>query len=173
MLSAPQSLGRGVPQEAVLSPMIFTIFMSDLVEHLSSTIRWLIYADDIFLCSVSDSILVGRSHLQDALRVASQLFNWKMNICPVKCSAINLLCHKGGFDFDFYINGRLISWAREIKFLGFIITRWGGFQRHVDFIRKNNFTRVNILKSITSRHLGARSRHLLMLANSVVVSSEV
>ena len=72
VLSAPRSLGRGVPQGSVLSPVLFTIFMCDLVEHLGSRIRCLMYADDIFLHCVRDSISTGRSLLQDALRVASQ-----------------------------------------------------------------------------------------------------
>ena len=45
------------------------------------------------------------------------------------------------------------------------------FQRHVDFTRKKSLTSVNILKTMNSRHLGARSRHLFLLASSAIRSS--
>lgn len=44
------STGRGVLQGAVLSPILFTIFLSDFFEVLDGlSIKFLIYADDIFL----------------------------------------------------------------------------------------------------------------------------
>lgn len=162
----------GVPQGAVLSPILFTIFMADLFEALGFRVKCLVYADDIFIYFIGDSLSQCRLKLQEALRSISRWCEyWKLNIRPDKCSAINLSRRSGDCDFDFSVNGGLIEWAdNAVKFLGFIFARRGGLKPHCEYLRKKAFVRINVLKALASKRFGARSHHLVTLMTSSIRS---
>ena len=170
-MSTLRCLDRGTPQGAVLSPVMFTIFMCDFFETIGPNVRSLIYADDIFIYSICDSFDVGRIHIQDTLRNVSRWCDhWKMQISSEKSIAVDLSRRAADHDFHFYINNGRIQWSSSLKFLGFFFSRRGGFRRHVDYVRNKAFNRLNILKALASKNYGARSLQLLFLARSSICS---
>ena len=48
-ISSPSSVACGVPQESVLGPLLFTIFLSDITSVMKAhqSIKYAVYADDI------------------------------------------------------------------------------------------------------------------------------
>lgn len=126
-MSSSYFIGKGVPQGAVLSPILFTIFLADIFEIFGYGIRCLVYADDIFIYYIGDSIADCRIRLQDALRVIFRWCSyWNMSVRPDKCYAINLSRRRDACDFQFSIGCGLINWADEVKFLGCYFFCWGG-----------------------------------------------
>lgn len=169
VLSSVRSVNRGVPQGAVLSPILFTIFLSDLFEAIGSRVRCIIYADDILVYCCSDSIQDGRKFLQESLWDIQRWCRfWHMELNTDKCLAVNLSRRRGECDFSFWINSRPVRWSHSLKFLGFQFARRGGFRHQVDYLRGKALKRINILKALASRTYGARSFHLLTLANASI-----
>ena len=72
VLSSGRLLGRGVPQGAVFSPILFTIFLEDLFDTIGSPVPCVVYAHDIFIYCTDDFLGRCRIHLQDALRKIQQ-----------------------------------------------------------------------------------------------------
>lgn len=95
---------------------------------------------------------------------------WKLSIRPDKCQAMNLSRRLEDCEFDFSIDGGIIEWCEEIKFLCFYVTRRGGFRKHAEYLRMKIFSRVNILKSLAQKKYGYWSYHLLTLASSSIRS---
>lgn len=58
----------------------------------------------------------------------------------------------------------------EIKFLGFYFARRGEFQKHIEYLRKKAFNKLNTLKARADKRYGARTQHLPTLAFSSIRS---
>ena len=61
--------GVGVPQGGVLSPILFNIYTSRIIDILHLGIRYAMYADDLFLYTRSRTIAVARDALSGALNL--------------------------------------------------------------------------------------------------------
>ncbi|KAF2353867.1 Reverse transcriptase domain [Trinorchestia longiramus] len=88
-LGAVQSEGVpvtwGLPQGAVLSPLLFNIMLSDL--PVADGVQLIIYADDITILSKGDSLPEVRACLQRYLdSLATWFKKWKLIVNPAKCS---------------------------------------------------------------------------------------
>ena len=79
---------RGVPQESVLGPVLFSLFINDLLASLPSSIRCSFYADDLAIWSSSSLVPTVVEAKQGAL---FQLDRWSEYWClplnPSKCEA--------------------------------------------------------------------------------------
>ena len=81
LTSAAYPSVKGVPQDAVLSPILFTIFMSDYFDVLGYNVKWLVYSDDIFIYVVGDTLDQCSQNLQITLRdISLWCGHWKFSI---------------------------------------------------------------------------------------------
>lgn len=85
--------------------------MVDFFEALEGlSIKFLIYADDIFMYHDCVSLESSRVKLQKTLRFIMQWRSyWKLSIRPDKCQT-NILSRKlADCEFNFSVNGRIIE----------------------------------------------------------------
>ena len=81
----PKPLTVGVPQGAVLSPMLFNVMMHDLPKD--DNIKVITYADDITLLTSDLKIENARQKMQNYItRLSTWLEKWQMVVNPQKCS---------------------------------------------------------------------------------------
>ena len=97
----------GVPQGSVLGPILFNIFINDLVEGLHSKIS--IFADDTKLCKVinteEDSFLLQR----DLDRLGAWAEKWQMRFNTDKCKAMHIGRNNAS---HLYIHLVTLTWKR-------------------------------------------------------------
>jgi len=58
---------KGTSQGSTLSPILFDIYLKDIVNHLHKNSHILLYADDIVIYSTSNDILLARDSVQKSL----------------------------------------------------------------------------------------------------------
>ena len=79
--SSWRGITSGVPQESILGPLLFLIYIKNLPDSLSSNCK--LFADDTSLFSIVHEITISSSELNsDLTKVSEWVFKWKMSFNP-------------------------------------------------------------------------------------------
>ena len=120
----------GVPQGTVLGPILFVMYINDLLDQIES--NGVLYADDtkIFKCIMSKEDAYSLQSDIDKLEVWSNV--WLMNFHPRKCQALTL----GRFEdiqyaHKYKVRGHDIEHVNVEKDLGVHIDEELSFEEHI------------------------------------------
>ncbi|GBM67535.1 putative RNA-directed DNA polymerase from transposon X-element [Araneus ventricosus] len=163
---------EGVPQGSVLSVTLFIVHLSQILNHLPSSVHRSLYVDDLQIsCQGSNMLLIERQ-LQNAV---NKLVAWCDNnghaISPEKSRCVHF-CRKRNLHLDpvIYIRHFVIPVVNEIRFLGVIFDRKLTFLPHVLHLRKKCERSLNILKVLSKASWGADRTSLLRIYQAVILS---
>ncbi|KAF0751787.1 Reverse transcriptase domain-containing protein [Aphis craccivora] len=150
----------GVPQGGHLSPLLFSLFINSLSQHLNRA-KCLLFADDIKLFLKVDST-ADQAILQRELNLFS---TWVDRLGLVlnldKCHSITFTKSRSSTNRTYSINGFPLKQVFQIKDLGILYASSLSFNQHIEaivaralkvlgFIKRNtkHFTSVNCLRSL-------------------------
>jgi ribonuclease HI len=159
VLSDPLPLSAGVPQGAVLSPLLFNLMLMD-VPQLDG-VNVLLYADDITVCV--------RGTTMGAARALAQHY---LNIFRAYCTTWGLVVNAQKTVFQYFTHKRLnvpvlrygqqpLRYEQQHKLLGLILDaprlKWGP---HLCHLRTDVIRRMDLLKHLASPNWGVSCRFL-------------
>ena len=150
-LSDPCSIMSGVPQGSVLGPLLFILYLEDLIKLLQhySGVHIFAFADDLKLLS-SDP-----TQLQQALNIVERWSTtWQINLQLKKCEHITF-CHKNqqSNNHQFFINNTPIPQKNNVRDLGIILNNNLKWDPYINSIYSNSINLVYvIIKSFKSRN---------------------
>lgn len=166
-------LGRidaGVPQGSILSPGLYSIYVSDLkVDPLSDTAC---YADDTSVYSSANRSGAICRRLQKSLNRIEHFFNkWKIKINPVKTQAVF-------FPFDnrkkrlptiqLTLNGIPITFTKSVKYLGVTLDQKLRFTDHINDTRARATRCMSALYPLIGRGSLLSIRNKLLLYKTII-----
>ena len=128
-------IGAGVPQGSVLGPLLFLIYINDLVEVVDSEIR--IFADDTFIFQVVSDRLSCTNVLNNDLRkISNWARQWKMAFNPdisKQAVEVQFSSKKSETLCDtLVLNGIAVKNVCETKHLGLILDSNLTFVNHIN-----------------------------------------
>ena len=136
---------RGVPQESVLGPVLFSFFINDLPACLPSTVSWSLYADDLAIWSSSPSVEATQGAL---FRLERWLEYWCLPLDPSKCEAFffSVDPHQAHLQPNLLLLGSRLRFNPTPTFLGVTFDRTLSFSKHVSSLKAKFFPRLKTLR---------------------------
>lgn len=131
-----QSINCGVPQGSILGPLLFILYINDIVNHIDVSCCPFLYADDIHL------FFVGVSFSSLVVPINSTLENIKVwldrNYLCINSSKTKAMCFgttSGALsDLGIYMNDVRVDIVHELKVLGIILDSKLDFSSHVNLL---------------------------------------
>ncbi|KAG0423369.1 hypothetical protein HPB47_000844 [Ixodes persulcatus] len=170
--------GIGVPQGAVLSPMLFNLAMAGLPTRLAEIegIGFTIYADDITLWTSGGPPGAQEQALQEAINtVADYLREVGMAPSPEKTTYVVVADASNRKKdvknlFNLCLDGRPIQCQRSIRVLGLPIDEDGGASTWLTQVTKTWRQTLGLIRRATSKSWGANESTLRMLVHALLTS---
>ena len=147
-LSQPCQITSGVPQGSVLGPLLFVIYLDDLIKQLTKL-------DDVYTFAFADDLKILSSNynsLQKSLDLVNHCSaSWQLKIQPTKSEQIFFSSRSTSTQPTFYINNSVIPKVGIVKDLGVLISDNLKWNPHIQKVVSKSLGSVFlILKSFIS-----------------------
>lgn len=156
----------GVPQGSVLGPLLFLIYINDIHEHISSSVR--LFADD---CVIYRPILSLDDHhtLQTDISQVIQWCNkWQMTLNFDKCKSLSF-SRRALQPFSYHFDASPITVCSSYKYLGIHLTSDLSWTSHIS----NIVASANRTLGFLRRNLKPATAEIKQLAYSTLVRSKL
>ena len=124
ILSDALSVDAGVPQRSVVGPVLFYIYLNDLLRTLNPTC-FLAYADDLTILTSDKSVSTAATALQellDRISVWSKQFGLTLNPDKCKCMIIAPPKRTASNMSPIVLNGHVFQFVDKLLLLGVTVS---------------------------------------------------
>ncbi len=169
--SAP--LRQGLSQDAVLSPLLFLLYINDLRTVVPETVKAALFTDDVSLVSSHHNKLITEKEQQRAVIVVAEWSTSKKMVlnadkCEVKFFSTN--SHEANWQPTIIANNIRIHRSPQPKFLGVTLDRLLTFGPHIQSISINADARCRVIASLTSKKWGWRKDQSMKVYKALQLS---
>lgn len=136
----------GVPQGSILGPLLFILYINNIVNCLKFCTAKL-FADDTLIYVVADSIEEAKQKINDDLcTLYDKLcqYKLKLNISKTKVMLItNKTCDTS--NLDIFMGGNKLDIVNEIKYLGVILDDKLNFDKNISHVCRKLGQKLNVI----------------------------
>jgi hypothetical protein len=169
--SSSMPVENGVPQGAVLSPILFNIMLTDFPASFP-VVNKLLFADDISIYTNCKRPAEAEVTLQPEL---DQIYRWgkklKLKFAPDKCATVVFTrAYKPGDDPMLFLHGHPIHPQPTFKFLGLWFDSKLLWKTHIKSVTNHCLKLKNLFLIMTKAKPGPSTQTLMILFKSLVRS---
>lgn len=142
------NIRAGVPQGSILGPLLFLLFINDIVEDIGSNIR--LFADDTSLYMVVDNPDTAAELLNlDINKIMTWAKKWLVTFNPVKTESL-LITRKLNRPIHppLFMENQQITETDSHKHLGVYLSNDCTWHKHIDFVKEKAWKRINIMRKL-------------------------
>ena len=165
---------QGLPQGSVLSPLLFLIYINDLVEELAAGVQVSAFADDIAVWHTAKAVETCKEKAQWATEVVERWSEkWLMKLSKDKCT-VSLLSNdrkdRNSQGLEVHIGGQVMKKEESPCFLGVVYEANMTFGKQVDRVTAKAKTGVKLLRRLAGRDWGWK-KELLRITSMALIES--
>lgn len=168
--STKRPILAGVPQGAILSPLLFNIFTADI--PIPDNCNLAIYADDTLIYSSDPDINTARSNVQQALdSIIEWCKKWKITLNPSKCEAKVFTLRRPTEPRRLTILNSEINWNpsdQAIKYLGVFLDKKLSWKFHVNKKLNLAYARLSKFYPILNKRSTIKRESGLLIYKSIL-----
>ncbi|XP_011313084.1 uncharacterized protein [Fopius arisanus] len=163
---------KGVPQGRVLSPLLYSIYVSKITERVPAGVKISQFADDTAVYFSSKNLEECRAETQAAIQAIQQnLLQLGLELAPQKTHMLHFNTHKmKPGQTQIYINDHRILSTASCRFLGITIDYKMTFTPQIEKVEKKTHQALNIIKFLRGTWWGSDPATLLILYKNYVRS---
>lgn len=136
----------GVPQGSVLGPLLFLIYVNDIVSVVDPGVNIRLFADD---CVLFKDVLCTNDQLalnSSLNSIQDWCYQWKMKLNLEKTVFFRITNKKKYLSFQYKIKDYNVSEVDHYKYLGLTIDRHLGWSKHIDNITSAAFRKLGLIR---------------------------
>ena len=145
----------GVPQGSVLGPILFLIYINDIIINIHSEIR--LFADDILLY-ITIKLPNDHSTLQEDLNTLTKWADdWMMKFNISKCKIMQITLHNSNSTFTYKMTNISLNIVTEHEYVGICVHHklswspyidrvWNKANRLLGFLKRNLYNASTQIK---------------------------
>ena len=130
--SNTSSVTSGVPQGTVLGPCLFLLYINDIDDNISSTVR--LFADDCVIYRVIRSAADQLKLQQDLDKLVDWSQSWQMEFNVKKCAIMNISNSSNKKRHDYSMSGEILETVNHHAYLGVELNDKLKYNAHIDKI---------------------------------------
>ena len=142
------SIHAGVPQESILGPLLFLLYINDIVHDIGSNIR--LFADDTSLFIIVDDPVTAAGCINtDLVRISRWASTWLVTFNPSKTETL-LISRKLNRHLHppLFMENHQISEVDSHKHLGLYFSHDCTWHQHINHITVKAWARINIMRKL-------------------------
>ena len=142
--SEPAEVTSGVPQGTVLGPTLFLIYINDIADNISSTIR--LFADDLVVYRQINSPDDHRILQEDLQKLVEWSKTWQMEFNVDKYAIMNFGTLRNISKFDYKMKNQSLQVVKHHPYLGVELSDNMKYNLHKDSITSKASRVLGIVK---------------------------
>ena len=146
--SSPKFICGGVPQGSILGPLLFNIYINDIV-HSSPSTKFVMYADDATIYQHSHDIPLLFINMNQAL---NEIHDWSLSnglTIILKKTKFMIFNQKTNTNNSFLkINNFELEMVNVFKLLGILVDNRLNFNNHIDHLTKKISRNLGVINRI-------------------------
>ena len=142
------SVKTGVPQGSILGPLLFLLYINDIVEDINSSIR--LFADDTSLYVLVDDPIYAAEQLNlDLAKIHRWADKWLVTFNPGKSESILLSRkHNKPYHPPVLLNQTQIAEFNSHNHLGIIFSNDCTWHEHLELVKSKAWNQINIMRKL-------------------------
>lgn len=168
--SNTKEVKSGVPQGAILSPLLFNLFINDVPKE---NCQIALFADDMAVFT-SDQLgaPILRKIESDLILISQFLNKWKLELNTNKCEAIFFTRNRAPRKLpnrSLILNGANLEWKTSVKYLGIVLDKRITLKTHIEFILNKCNNVVKLLYPLLCRKSKLSFFNKLLLYKAMIL----
>ena len=151
VLSEFKHITCGVPQDSILGPLIFILYVND-IEGVVTDCQLSLYADDTVMYYAHSSYIELMMTIRDDVHSTSQWLNLNKLTLNTKKTKFMVFGSKTRLrlcdDIPILINGDIIERVTEFKYLGIYLDETLNFDKHIKYVHNKASDKLGAIRKI-------------------------